>query len=102
MTQHTLPAEPRASSISSAVAVLGLMLVMATLAAGITLSTDALDARESARTTAWLFPVAIAGIGALLTGVILRFRSILTSLGLRMDAMRAELPVLINTNQKAN
>jgi hypothetical protein len=68
MTQHTLPAEPRASSISSALAVLGLMLVMATLAAGITLSTDALDAREGARTMAWaaaIWSAYAAAVGAI-------------------------------------
>jgi len=44
-------------------------------------------------------PTAFAGIGALLTGVILRFDSILASLRLRLDAMRDYLPNLINTNQ---
>jgi hypothetical protein len=70
MTQRTFSPEPRISAISSALAVVGLMLVMASLAAGIVLSTDALDVREGARTMAWLFPAAIAGIGALLTAVI--------------------------------
>lgn len=99
MTQHTLPPEPRASSISSGLAVAGVMLVMASLVAGIVLSTDALDVREGSRTMAWLLPAAFAGIGALLTGVILRFDSILASLRLRLDAMRDHLPNLINTNQ---
>ena len=97
MTQRTLPREPRASSTSSALAVAGLLLVMATLVAGIVLSTSALDVRESARTAAWLFPTAIAGIGALLTAVILRFAAILASLRLRIDAMRDHLPDLITT-----
>ena len=100
MTHQTLPPEPRTSSISNVLAALGLMLVMASLVAGIALSTDALDVREGARTMAWLFPAAIAGIGALLTGVILRFGSILASLGLRIDATRDHLPALINTNQR--
>lgn len=99
MIQHTLPPEPRASSISGGLAVVGLMLVMASLVAGIVLSTDALDVREGSRTMAWLFPTAIAGIGALLTGVILRFDSILASLRLRLDVMRDYLPNLINTSQ---
>jgi len=99
MSQPTLPPEPRASAISSALVVVGLMLVTASLVAGIALSTDSLDVSEGARTMAWLFPTAIAGIGALLTGVILRFDSILASLGLRIDATRDYLPVLIhNTN----
>jgi hypothetical protein len=66
---------------------------------GIVLSTDVLDVRETSRTTAWLFPVAITGIGALLAGVILRFDSILDSLRLRIGAMRDHLPALINTYQ---
>jgi len=97
MTHRTLPREPRASSTSTALAVVGLLLVTMTLVAGIVLSTNALDVREGARTTAWLFPTAIAGIGALLTAVILRFASILASLRLRIDAMRDHLPALITT-----
>ncbi len=79
MTQQTLPAVPRQSSISSVLAAVGLMLVMASLVAGVTLSVDALDVGETSRTMAWLFPVAIGGIGALLTAVILRFSAILAS-----------------------
>jgi hypothetical protein len=99
MAQRTLAPEPQASSISSALAAVGLTLVTASLVAGIVLSTDALDVREGSRTMAWLFPVAIAGIGALLTAVILRFDSILASLRLRIGAMRDHLPDLIDTNQ---
>jgi len=100
MTQQTLPAVPRQSSISSVLAAVGLMLVMASLVAGVTLSVDALDVGETSRTMAWLFPVAIGGIGALLTAVILRFSAILASLRLRLDAMRDHLPALIDSNQR--
>lgn len=99
MKPNTLPPEPLASSISNGLALVGVMLLMASLVAGIVLSTDALNVLETSRTMAWLFPTAIAGIGALLTGVILRFDSILASLRLRMDAMREHLPALMNTNE---
>jgi hypothetical protein len=102
MAHQTLPPEPRTSSISNALAAAGLMLVMASLVAGIVLSTDALDVREAARTLAWLIPAAIAGLGALLAGVIVRFGSILASLRLRMQTMRDHLPALINANQRGN
>ena len=97
MTRRTLPPEPRTSSTSSGLAVVGVLLVMASLVAGIVLSTDALDVREGARTMAWLFPTAIAGIGALLAAVIPRFAAVLASLRLRIDAMRDHLPALITT-----
>lgn len=99
MKRNTLPPEPLASSISNGLALVGVILLMASLVTGIVLSTDALDVREGSRTMAWLFPTQVAGIGALLTGVILRFDSILASLRLRMDAMREHLPTLINTNE---
>ncbi len=102
MTQHRLPPEPRTGSISTAFVVAGLILVMVSLVAGIVLSADAFDVRETSRTMAWLFPTGIAGIGALMIGVILRFDSILTALRLRMSAMRDHLPALINTNEKGN
>ena len=98
MAQHQPPPEPRASSMSTALAVIGVMLVMSTLVAGVSVSADALDIREGSRTMAWLLPTAFAGIAALLTAVILRFDSILASLGLRMGAMRDHLPALINTH----
>jgi hypothetical protein len=99
MTRHTFPAVPRQSSISSTLAVTGLVLVTGSLVAGIVLSTDTLDVPETARTMAWLFPAAIAGVGALLVGVILRFSAVLASLGLRIDAMRDHLPALIHTTE---
>lgn len=100
MTSHHLPPEPRASFISTVLAVVGVMLVMTALVGGISVSTDALDMREGARTMAWLLPTAFGGIAALLTAVILRFDSILASLGLRMGAIRDHLPTLINTPQE--
>ncbi len=99
MAFQTLPPQPRQASASSALAVVGLLVLTAGLIAGIVLATGSLDVRE--RTSAWLFPVLMLGIGALLTSVILRFSAILDSLRLRIAAMQDHLPDLIN-NQGGN
>ena len=97
MTTESVPPQPRQAIVSTVLAASGLLVLMAGLVAGIVLSTDALDVREASRTSAWLFPALILGIGAVLTGVILRFSAILDSLRLRIAAMRDHLPALIDT-----
>lgn len=94
-TEH-LPPQPRQAQLSSVLAAAGIALLTAGLVTGIVLASGSLDPRELTRTSAWLFPLLIAGIGTLLGAVILRFAAVLASLRMRMDAMRTHLPQLIH------
>lgn len=94
-TEH-LPPQPRQAQLSSVLAVIGMTLLAAGLVTGIVLAAGSLDPRELTRTSAWLFPLLVTGIGALLSAVILRFAAVLGALRLRMDAMRIRLPQLID------
>ncbi len=90
-----IPPEPDQRQIATALAAVGLTLLAGGLVAGLVLAAGSLDPRELARTSAWLFPLLMTGIGTLLTAVILRFAAILPALRLRIDAMRTNLPELI-------
>lgn len=91
-----LPPQPREARASNVLATIGLTLLVGGLVTGIVLASGSLDPRELTRTSAWLFPLLMAGIGTLLTAVVLRFAAILASLRLRIDAMRTHLPQLIH------